>query len=315
VRYERGQATVEWMGLVLLVAASLGALSRIGPQVDGRSFGGFLAHRFLCAVRGRCNDGNAALARAYGKRDGELVRRYAPSIVYEPGEPSLPVDFRRCRSRRCADAPADRDLDAHRTNAGQRATVFVRVVRRDRRRYLQYWFYYPDSNTTWAASDKLWERSMLLPLVGRVVRGTPEYPGFHKDDWEGYQVRIEPGGAAYARATSHGHYQGCKQGVCHNRWVGDTGWTRVSRGSHAGHIPVDLLGRGAGPGHFPQADRRILLRPRYPGVDMHERTSTAPGLQLVPLESLPKRGYRPLDTHVKPPWKKEVYRRPSSDSS
>jgi hypothetical protein len=293
------------MGLVLLVAASLGALPSFGPHVDGRSFGGFLAHRFVCAVRGHCHDGDAALARAYGRRDGELVRRYAPNIVYEPGERSLPVDFRHCRSRRCADAPDDRDLDAHRTVSGERATVFVRLVRRGRRQYVQYWLYYPDSNTTWAASDKLWEQSVLLPLVGRVVRGTPAYPGFHKDDWEGYQVRIDPDGAVYARATAHGHYQGCKQGACRNRWVGQTGWTRVSRGSHAGHIPADLV----------PPERRLRLRPRYPGVDMHERTSTSDGLRLVPLEPLRKRGYRPLDTHVKPPWRKEVYRHPSTDSS
>ena len=293
------------MGLVLLVAASLGTLPSLGPHVDGRSFGGFLAHRFVCAVRGHCQDGDGALARAYGRRDAELMRRYAPNIAYEPGERSLPVDLRHCRSRRCSDAPDDRDLDAHRTDAGERATVFVRLVRRGRRRYVQYWLYYPDSNTTWAASDKVWERSVVLPLVGRVVRGTPAYPGFHKDDWEGYQVRIDPDGAVYARATAHGHYQGCKQRACRNRWVGQTGWARVSRGSHAGHVPADLV---------PPA-RRLTLRPRYPGVDMRERTSTSDGLRLVPLEPLRKRGYRPLDTHVKPPWRKEVYGHPSTDSS
>jgi hypothetical protein len=168
---------------------------------------------------------------------------------------------------------------------------------------VQYWLYYPDSNTTWAASDKLWERSVLLPLVGRVVRGTPAYPGFHKDDWEGYQVRIDQDGAVYARATAHGHYQGCKPRACRNRWVAQTGWTRVSRGSHAGHVPADLVP--------PEA----RLRPRYPGVDMRERTSTSDGLRLVPLEPIRKRGYRPLDTHVKPPWRKEVYGHPSTDSS
>jgi hypothetical protein len=293
------------MGLVLLVAASLGALPRFALHVDGRSFGGFLAHRLVCAVRGQCHDGDPALARAYGRRDAEMVRRYAPNIVYEPGERSLPVDFRRCRSHRCADAPDDRDLDAHRTTGGERATVFARVVRRGGRRYVQYWFYYPDSNTTWAASDKLWEHSVLLPLVGRVVRGTPDYPGFHRDDWEGYQVRIDPDGAVYARSTAHGHYQGCKQAACHNRWVGATGWTRVSRGSHAGHLPLDL----AGP------PPRIRLLPRYPGVDTRERTSTSEGLRLVPLEPLRKQGYRPLDPHVRPPWRKEVYRHPGSDSS
>jgi hypothetical protein len=288
---------VEWVGLVLLVAASLGALPRFAPHVDGWSYGGFLAHRLVCAVRGHCDDGEAALARAYGTGDAELVRRYAPNIAYEPGERSLPVDFRRCRSRRCADAPDDRRLDAHRTASGQPATAFVRVLRRGGRRYVQYWLYYPDSNTTWAASDELWDHSPLK-MLGR-------YPGFHRDDWEGFQLRIDPDGSAWSRATTHRHYQGCKQRACRDRWVGATGWTRVSRGSHAGHVPGDLVG----------PERRLRLRPRYPGVDMHERTTTAEDLRLVPLEPLRKAGYRPLDPQVRPPWRKEVYRHPDSDSS
>src|SRR5712691_8308383 len=96
---EQGQAAIEWVGLVLLVALVLGALPLTLIDVDGRSLGGLLAHRIACAARGGCDDGDAALARAYGTRDAELVRRNAPNIVYEHGEPSLPVDYRRCRSR------------------------------------------------------------------------------------------------------------------------------------------------------------------------------------------------------------------------
>lgn len=303
---ERGQASVEWLGIVLLVSLAAGALAGVGPRLDGRSFGGFLAHRLVCAVKGGCRDGHGALVRAYGSRDAALVRSHAPNIVYEPGERSLPVDYRRCRARRCADAPDDRDADVHRTDSGQRATVFVRVIRRGGRTYLQYWLYYPDSNTAWAGSDKLWERS-LLRLLG-------SYPGFHPDDWEGYQVRIEPNGDVYARASSHGHYQSCKQRICRGRWSGSTGWTRVSRGSHAGHLPLRMHGRAPGPGRTPHAGAPRFT-PRYPGRDMRERTSTSEGLRLVPLETLDKRGYRPLDPGVKPPWRKEAYRHPESPSS
>ena len=282
---ERGQASVEWTGVVLLLVSLVaGTLGSVGPRVDGRSFGGFLAHRFVCAVKGGCDDGDGLLARAYGSRDAALVRRQAPNVVYERGERWLPVDYRRCRARRCADAPADRDADLHRSHAGERATAFVRVIRRGGRTYLQYWLYYPDSNTTWAGSDKLWERS-LLRLLGR-------YPGFHPDDWEAYQVRIERNGDVYARASSHGDYQGCKQRRCRGRWQGGNGWTRVSRGSHAGHLPS-----------------------RLPGRDTRERTSTAEGLRLIPLETLDKRGYRPLEPGIKPPWRKEAYRDPETPSS
>src|ERR687893_223080 len=49
---ERGQATVEWTGVVLLVALVLGAAVAVVPVIDGRSFGAFVAQRILCALRG-----------------------------------------------------------------------------------------------------------------------------------------------------------------------------------------------------------------------------------------------------------------------
>jgi hypothetical protein len=318
VREEQGQAAVEWVGLVLVAAVALAGLGALSGGVDGRSYGGFLAHRIVCAVRGGCDDGDSQLARTYGERDAELVRRYAPGLVYEPGEAQLPVDYRRCRERRCADAPDDRDLDAHRSRSGERATVFVRVVHRRGRTYIQYWLYYPDSNTAWAGSDRVWERSRLLPLVGRLVRGSWDYPGFHLDDWEGHAVRVDPDGSVYVRSTAHGHWQGCKQRPCRNRWVGRTGWTRVSRGSHAGHIPIER--KWIGPRLGPRVGarrrhRRSKWRPLYPGRDLHERTSTADGLRLIPLESLDPGDYRPQDHEVIPPWWKEAYRDPESGES
>ena len=314
MRSERGQASVEWVGLALLVAIAFGALLAAEPRLDGRSFGGFLAHRLACAAKGGCRDGDAQLAAAYGRPDAALLREHAPNIVYEPGELQLPVDYRSCRRPTCADAPADRDADVHRTNAGRRATVFTRVIRRRGRVYLQYWLYYPDSNTAWAASDRLWERSRLLPLVGRILNGDPSYPGFHRDDWEGYVVRIDPDGRVWARASAHGHWQGCKQHFCRGEWIGASGWTRVSRGSHAGHLPIDV----SWPGGHPRdsvTPRKRRERRRYPGVDMRERTTTAEGLRLIPLERVGRRRYRPLDRGIQPPWRKRAYRDPESDSS
>jgi len=296
---ERGQATIEWVGLVMLAALLLGGAAALaGPNVDGRSFGGFLTYRILCTARGSCDRGDSELARAYGPRDAELLRRHAPNLVFEPGEAQLPVDWGRCRRRRCADAPDDRNLDGHRTRAGGRATLYTRLLRRGGRAYLQYWFYYPDSNTTVAGLDKLWSRSGRARLAGLAARGTTSWPGFHLDDWEGYQVRVDRRGGVSVRSTSHRHYQYCKQKRCHNRWGPETGWTRVSRGSHAGHIPLG------------DNDRR-----RIPGRDMRERTSTAEGLRLIPLEPTDKRRYRPLDKSVTPPWRKPVYRHPEDGES
>jgi len=301
MRCERGQATIEWVGLVLLASIALGALVTAVPVIDGRSFGGFLSHRIYCTILGDCDRGLPELARAYGEEDAELLRRYAPDLVYEPGERSIPIDFRRCRARRCADAPDDRDLDVHRSSAGLPATAFTRLVRKDGHIYLQYWFYYPDSNTAIAGSDRAWN---ALPL-GR-------YPGFHPDDWEGYQVRLDDDGEASVRASSHTHYQWCKQESCENMWGPRTGWTRVSRGSHAGHIPLDRQGPPRyRRGHRPRYRYRIQL----PGRDLRERTTTSEGIELVPLETFDHRRYRRLDEGVSPPWEKDVYNDPESDES
>jgi hypothetical protein len=285
VRSQSGQASVEWLGLVLLASLAFGGLDVAAPRLDGRSFGGFLAHRIVCAVRGGCDDGDAALARAYGPGDAALARELAPSVVYERGEPSLPVDYRRCRRHACADAPDDPDLDAHRSRAGQQATAFVQRWRSRGRLYIGYWLYYPDSNTTLLHSDWAWNHSPL-----KLVHG---YPGFHRDDWEVVVVRIDRDGTVWARASSHGHWQACKWLACRGRWVRASGWSRVSRGSHAGHIPGTR--------------RHGRFRPSLAGLDLRERTSTAEGLRLVPLESLNWGAYRRLGEDVKPPWEKESW--------
>ena len=57
---ESGQATIEWTGLVLLVAVALGALLTLAQPVDGRRLGGSVAHAITCAARGGC----AAAGRA-----------------------------------------------------------------------------------------------------------------------------------------------------------------------------------------------------------------------------------------------------------
>ena len=287
---ELGQASVEWVALVLVCVLALGALLALGPAPESRSLGGFLAHRIVCAVRGGCDDGERALSEAYGERDAAHVRAHAPSLVYERGERQLPVDWRRCRERGCANALDEGGLDVHRSDSGERATVFTRLLRLRGRTYIQYWLYYTDSNTTFAGADRAWEASWLLPRVRELVSGSDDWPGFHRDDWESVQVRLDPDGSAWVRASSHGHYQGCKEGECRNRWASYEGWARVSYGSHAGHIPTG-------------------------GPDPRERTTSAEGLRLIPLETHDTSGYRRRDEDVAPPWRKPVYEDPESDES
>jgi hypothetical protein len=54
MRSESGQATVEWVALVLFLVLALAALLALAPRVDGRSLGGLIAQRITCAAVGRC---------------------------------------------------------------------------------------------------------------------------------------------------------------------------------------------------------------------------------------------------------------------
>src|SRR3954451_1675664 len=265
MRSEAGQATVEWTAVVLVVALVLGAAVGFVPAVDGRSFGGFLAHSIVCPARGGCAHRDDPLRAAYGADTAELVRPFGPNSVYEPGTHTLPIDFRRCQSHRCSGAPDDPSLEVSRsTRGGTPAAAFTHVARSGDEAFLKYWFYYPDSPSTFLGSHAL-----LKHLPGGD-------PADHKHDWEGYQVRVGSDGRALVRATSHHAYQGCKELQCKNRWIAWTGWTRVSMGSHAGHIPYRTEWRVERPGGRGRPVRTVTgYTPLYPGPDLHERTTSA----------------------------------------
>ncbi|HEX6458722.1 MAG TPA: hypothetical protein VF032_07385 [Thermoleophilaceae bacterium] len=318
---ERGQATIEWTAVVLLVALAFATVLALGlSHVDGRGYGGALARAIVCAVRGGCDDGHDALVSAYGERDASLVREYAPSLVYEPGEKEIPIDYRQCRTTACGNAPADRTLDVSQTNAGVPASVFTHVVHDGGRTFLQYWFYYVDSNTTWAGSDKGYKVATsplgLAHKLWKKVPAAPRYPGFHHDDWEGYQVELDPGGSVRVRATAHHGYRYCKQRQCAEQWGPWTGWTRVSRGSHAGHIPLRTHLRGVDvTSGFPFVRGSYGIDgPSYPGVDVQERTTVAADLRLIPLETVDQDAAPPFDG-ITPPWNKPVYWDPLDDGT
>jgi hypothetical protein len=317
---EAGQAAVEFVALLLICCLALGALTAVGRGFDGRSFGGFLARHVVCVVSGRCDRDEQRLVAAYGERGAARVRALAPNLVYEGGERQLPVDWRGCRRVGCATAPDDPTLDAHLTDRGRRATAFTRVIRRHGRLYVAYWLYYPDSNTVLASSDKLWERSWLLPRIRDLLEGTPDYPGLHRDDWEAVFARVEPDGTTWMRASSHGRLQSCKWRSCRERWLPSTGWVRVSRGSHSGHVPYRgvrtwRLPDGPVPPRYIPLPGRILRTPAIPGHGLDERSTTGEGIRLIPLETLNRRRYVPRDPDVQPPWRKRAYRDPESKES
>jgi hypothetical protein len=124
---ERGQTTVEWIGLVGVVSLLLVALLAAGVRVPGTGLAAALASRMLCAVSmaDGCGD-EPTLIATYGDEIGRLVRRHMPTIVLERGSKALPVDFRRCRATACGDG-TPRGL-VHLTDEGRHVTAFVHVV-------------------------------------------------------------------------------------------------------------------------------------------------------------------------------------------
>ena len=252
---ERGQGTVEWVGLLLLVSLAFLGVVVAGVRVPGMALAQSIASRVLCAaaLAERCGD-EPALIAAYGTEVGKLVQRHVPSLLFERGSRAVPVDFRRCRSSACGDGHENGYVD--RTKAGLPVTAFVHAIdcradaeeaseaegydcsgKRAGNLYIQFWMYYADSAT----------------LRGAPVAGAA---GYHRDDWESVQFRLRPDGTVEQRASSHHGYNHGK-GVAN--WGsdagldvvddvaetiglrGENGWGRetqvllVSGGSHAGN--------------------------------------------------------------------------------
>ena len=292
MRGQAGQATVEWTTVVLVVALALSGAGYAAAALDAP----WLGRTLRCAILAGCRGEDARLEAVYGADAAAFVRAYAPGIVYERRTLTLPVDFRACRSHRCSDVPDLRGADVWETTAGRHATVFTHVV--DRRAsggdlFIQYWLYYPDS--TYLGPAYAAHRALRGPLA-RTPAGliTRALAGHHADDWESYQVRVDPDGRVFARASAHHGYSGYRRWPNLNElpqevpvrrtgaWTPVTGWTRVSRGSHAGHL-VD------GPGA--------------------ERRTESDGVTLVPIERLGD-GTRRGGFAVVPPWRKPVYGQP-----
>jgi hypothetical protein len=277
---QRGQATVEWIGLLLMAGLLLGALVAGARMLNlGLAVPGAVLERLVCAVRlsEDCRS-EPALRDGYGAEVAALLRAHAPAVLYEDGMRALPVDFRRCRSDPCAEGPTE----GHATASGDRlpVTAFTHVI--DCRRgarvatvrrgadcsgpragnlYLQFWFYYPGSATG--------EGSTPLKGLIRDAGSAIGKPTHHPDDWESHQVRIGPDGRRFARSSSHHGYG--------DGWVSDPDRVYVAGGSHAGRALVRDVSRST-------KDHRI---------------------RLVPLTRIARRDA--WSFAVTPPWRKRVW--------
>lgn len=291
---ERGQGTVEWVAMVLLVSVLMLVAVATGVKVPGATLARALADRFLCAasLAAGCGD-EPALIAAYGTEVGKLVRRHMPMLVFERGSSAVPVDFRRCRVSACSDAAGEGLI--HKTDKRLPVTAFVHVIDcreeaaerteasgadcsgdRAGSLYLQYWTFYADSATLRG-----------VPIAGK--------KGYHRDDWESVQFRIRPDGSVDQRASSHHGYNYFLSDLnwmsdagiaAHNGWGPATHLLIVSGGSHAGNT--------AG---FPHVNRFT------PGGRVH----------LIPFERIAAE--TDVRFAVSPPWLKRVWLDPEAQGT
>lgn len=306
-REELGQSTVEWVGLLLVVALLLGGLIGFGVRVPGVGLTRAIASRLLCAasLAEHCGDEPALIAE-YGSEVGELVRRHMPWLLFEEGSKAVPVDFRRCRETRCGDG-AEHGF-VRRTDAGLPVAAFVHVVdcradaaeetgaggadcsgSRAGNLYIQYWTYYADSAT---------------------FHGVPvlEDKGYHPDDWEGVQVRIRPDGSVQERATSHEGYNAGPGPVY--GWASDAGIDVVKKAE-------ETVGLRAGNGWGPETHFLMVSGGSHAGhttgLSHIDRLTPGNSVRLIPLE--PIAATTSARFAISPPWRKRVWRDPEAEGT
>jgi hypothetical protein len=83
MRGENGQASVEWIGIVLLVALALAALERFAPSADGRSMASTVLRSVTCAAREGCDRDRSAGPSSSRQAAGRVLVT-APPLVPPP---------------------------------------------------------------------------------------------------------------------------------------------------------------------------------------------------------------------------------------
>lgn len=301
---ERGQGTVEWVGLLLVVSLAFGGLLVAGVRVPGVELARGLASRLLCAVAmgDRCGDEPVLIAE-YGTEVGELVRRHMPTLMFERGSRAVPVDFRRCRETACGNAPRRGYVTS--TDSGLPVTAFVHVIDcradaagaeassvdcsgpRAGNLYIQYWTYYADSATFRG-----------VPILGE--------KGYHRDDWEGVMIRIRPDGSAQERASSHDGFNS-RPGKAKG-WASDAGITPVKDA-------VEAIGLRSENGWGPETRLLIVSGGSHAGnttgIPDLERIAFGDRVHLIPLE--PIAATTSARFAISPPWLKRAWRDPETE--
>jgi hypothetical protein len=131
--------------------------------------------------------------------------------------------------------------------------------------------------------------------------------GFHKDDWEGVQIRVKPDGSVDERASSHDGY---------NYSRSDANW-----GSDAGIDPLrdfaELLGSRNARGWGPETHLLLVSGGSHAGnaIGLPSIDHYTPGrrVHLIPME--PVAATSTAHFAISPPWRKKVWRDPEYEGT
>jgi hypothetical protein len=325
---ERGQGTVEWVGLVAVVCLALAALVAVGVRVPGAGLARAVASRILCAasLADGCGD-EPLLIATYGDEIGRLVRRHMPTLLLERGSRALPVDFRRCRAAACGDGTPRGAV--HRTDRGGHVTAFVHVVDcRPGRPAV------PAADLDGVGADppaarpgipaglsggrppdcsgeragNLYIQYWLYYADSATLRGVPvaEDEGFHVDDWESVGIRVGSDGRVDERASSHHGYNYSRDEANDGS---DLGWDWAREAS-------EFVGSRSHHGWGPETRQLLVSGGSHAGdAAGEERTDReVPGrrVHLVPLEPIAAAEGAYYRFAVSPPWRKRVWRDPEA---
>lgn len=295
LRSGRGQSTIEWVGLITLIAGLMAALTAAGIQVPAAGLAHSVSTRILCAASlSKSCAGQGSLEEAYGDRLAVLVRAGTPTLVYGKDMLGLPVDFRTCRSPWCADGPGEGEVSE--STAGEPVTLFTRAFEGENgSTYVQYWAYYPESAS---------------------LRGAPilEEQGYHRNDWESVQIRVEADGTISQRASSHSGYNHTRSAA---NWGSDLGWGLLTDVAEAAGLREEG-GWGERTGRYLIAGGSHAGNVATSSTDAAYPSYTpASQVRLVPLEQV-KDGplARPADFDpITPPWEKQVWTDPEAEGT
>jgi hypothetical protein len=231
---ERGQATVEYVGLAmallaLMLACATMARARLQPRPRGDS-----------AYLG-------------------MARSHAPHLIPERGDGEQPVDALRCRVPECA--------------RGVRPVLYVHAVRRGGFVYLEYWEYLPESRTAHTGIAEMdgyhrddWEGVIVkLRGDGAVVgarasahlgwSGRSPWWALRTADWAPYPA------AVYRASGSHaGSFRRDGVDLAGDGWDGDA----AASGAEPLLLPADALrdhGVTFDPGAVPPWQKQVWSDP------------------------------------------------------